>query len=103
MQKKESRAALSRGVAGIRGNVLIVNCRGALEVRSSRSTLFAELLPHALEVLRGARTIRLKFIVAIRSTRPTSMCFSVILSVSVLRFWSINTRSGGRKVALVPL
>jgi len=42
-------------VAGIRGRVLIVNLpgspRGAVESLDS----VAELLPHALEVLRGAR------------------------------------------------
>ena len=54
-RKKNPRAALSRAVAGIRGNVLIVNLpgspRGAVESLDS----VAELLPHALEVLRGAR------------------------------------------------
>ena len=54
-RKKNPRAALSRAVAGIRGNVLIVNLpgspRGAIESLDS----VAELLPHALEVLRGAR------------------------------------------------
>jgi molybdenum cofactor synthesis domain-containing protein len=54
-RKKNPRAALSRGVAGIRENVLIVNLpgspRGAVESLDS----VAELLPHALEVLRGAR------------------------------------------------
>ena len=54
-RKKNPRAALSRAVAGIRGNVLIVNLpgspRGAVESLDS----VAKLLPHALEVLRGAR------------------------------------------------
>ena len=54
-RKKNPRAALSRAVAGIRGNVLIVNLpgspRGAVESLDS----VAELLPHAVEVLRGAR------------------------------------------------
>ena len=54
-RKKNPRAALSRAVAGIRGNVLIVNLpgspRGAIESLDS----VAELLPHALDVLRGAR------------------------------------------------
>jgi molybdopterin adenylyltransferase len=54
-RKKNPRAALSRAVAGIRGNVLIVNLpgspRGAVESLDS----VAELLPHALEVLQGAR------------------------------------------------
>jgi molybdopterin adenylyltransferase len=54
-RKKNPRATLSRGVAGIRGDVLIVNLpgspRGAVESLDS----VAELLPHALEVLHGAR------------------------------------------------
>src|ERR1700694_5642015 len=54
-RKKNARAALSRGVAGVRGRVLIVNLpgspRGAVESLDS----VAELLPHAVEVLRGAR------------------------------------------------
>jgi molybdopterin adenylyltransferase len=54
-RKMNPRAALSRGVAGVRGSVLIVNLpgspRGAVESLDS----VADLLPHALEVLRGAR------------------------------------------------
>src|SRR6202045_3182557 len=54
-RKKTPRAVLSRAVAGVRGRVLIVNLpgspRGALE---SLDTV-AELLPHALQVLGGAR------------------------------------------------
>lgn len=54
-RKKTSRAALSRAVAGVRGRVLIVNLpgspRGALESLDA----VAELLPHALQVLGGAR------------------------------------------------
>jgi len=54
-RKKNPRAALSRAVAGIRGRVLIVNLpgspRGAVESLDS----VAELLPHALDVLRGER------------------------------------------------
>ena len=54
-RKRNPRAALSRAVAGIRGRVLIVNLpgspRGAVESLDS----VAELLPHALEALRGAR------------------------------------------------
>src|SRR6202521_1726044 len=45
-RKKNPRAALSRGVAGVRGSA-----RGAVESLDA----VAELLPHALEVLRGAR------------------------------------------------
>jgi molybdenum cofactor synthesis domain-containing protein len=54
-RKKTPRAVLSRAVAGVRGNVLIVNLpgspRGALESLDA----IAEILPHALQVLGGAR------------------------------------------------
>ena len=49
------RAALSRALAGVREKALIVNLpgspRGALESLDA----VAEILPHAVEVLRGAR------------------------------------------------
>jgi molybdopterin adenylyltransferase len=54
-QKATPRALLSRGVAGIRGQTIIVNLpgspRGAVESLNS----IAELLPHAVAVLHGAR------------------------------------------------
>ena len=54
-RKKTPRAALSRALAGVRGHVLIVNLpgspRGALESLDA----VADLLPHALQVLGGAR------------------------------------------------
>ena len=54
-RKKTPRAVLSRAVAGVRNRTVIVNLpgspRGALE---SFNTV-ADLLPHALEVLGGAR------------------------------------------------
>jgi len=54
-RKKTPRAVLSRAVAGVRGRVLIVNLpgspRGAVESLDS----VAELLPHAVQVLGGAR------------------------------------------------
>ena len=53
--KKNPRAALSRAVAGIRGRVLIVNLPGSPRGAVESLDAVAELLPHALEVLRGAR------------------------------------------------
>jgi molybdopterin adenylyltransferase len=54
-RKKTPRAVLSRAVAGVRGCTLIVNLpgspRGALESLDA----VADLLPHALQVLGGAR------------------------------------------------
>jgi len=54
-RKKTPRASLSRAVAGGRGRILIANLpgspRGALESLDA----IADLLPHALEVLGGAR------------------------------------------------
>jgi molybdopterin adenylyltransferase len=54
-RKGNPRAALSRALAGVREKALIVNVpgspRGALESLDA----VAEILPHAVEVLRGAR------------------------------------------------
>jgi molybdopterin adenylyltransferase len=54
-KKKTPRAVLSRAVAGVRGGALIVNLpgspRGALESLDA----IADLIPHALQVLGGAR------------------------------------------------
>ena len=49
------RAALSRGVAGVRGRVVIVNLPGSPKGAVESLDAIAELLPHAVEVLRGAR------------------------------------------------
>jgi molybdopterin adenylyltransferase len=54
-RKKNPRAALSRGLAGVRGRVLIVNLPGSPRGAVESLDAVAELLPHALEVLRGAR------------------------------------------------
>ena len=53
--KKTSRAALSRAVAGVRGRVLIVNLPGSPRGATESLDAIADLLPHAVEVLGGAR------------------------------------------------
>jgi len=54
-RKKTPRAALSRAVAGVRGRVLIVNLPGSPRGAIESLDAVAGLLPHALEVLGGAR------------------------------------------------
>jgi molybdopterin adenylyltransferase len=49
------RAALSRAVAGTLGNTLIVNLPGSPKGAVQSLNVIADLLPHALEVMRGAR------------------------------------------------
>jgi molybdopterin adenylyltransferase len=49
------RAALSRALAGARGKVLIVNLPGSPKGAVESLDAIAELLPHALEVMGGAR------------------------------------------------
>src|SRR5262249_52367710 len=49
------RAALSRATAGTRGRTLIVNLPGSPRGAVESLDAVAELLPHAVEVLRGAR------------------------------------------------
>jgi len=49
------RAALSRGTAGVRGSTLIVNLPGSPRGAVESLQAIAALLPHAAEVLRGAR------------------------------------------------
>jgi molybdopterin adenylyltransferase len=49
------RAALSRAVAGTRGGTLIVNLPGSPKGAVESLDAIAELLPHAAEVMRGAR------------------------------------------------
>jgi molybdenum cofactor synthesis domain-containing protein len=54
-RKKTPRAALSRAVAGVRGRVLIVNLPGSPRGAIESLDPVADLLPHALQVLGGAR------------------------------------------------
>lgn len=49
------RAALSRAVAGTRGNTLIVNLPGSPKGAVQSLNAIADLLPHASEIMRGAR------------------------------------------------
>src|SRR5712692_8004887 len=49
------RAALSRAVAGVRGRVVVVNLPGSPKGAVQSLDAIADLLPHAVEVLRGAR------------------------------------------------
>jgi len=100
-RKKESPRGAVPGVAGIRGNVLIVTCRGPSSAVESLDSV-AELLPHALMCCAARGTIKLNSLLPIRSTGHFSV-LSVILVASWLRFWNIDTENaGGRKVALVP-
>jgi molybdenum cofactor synthesis domain-containing protein len=54
-RRKNPRAALSRALAGVRGHTLIVNVPGSPRGAVESLDAVAELLPHALAVLGGAR------------------------------------------------
>ena len=54
-RKKTPRAVLSRAVAGVRGRVLILNLPGSPRGAIESLDAVADLLPHALQVLGGAR------------------------------------------------
>jgi molybdopterin biosynthesis enzyme MoaB len=54
-RKKTERALLSRGVTAIRGKTLIVNLPGSPRGAVESLDAIAELLPHAVAVLNGAR------------------------------------------------
>ena len=53
-REKNLRAALSRSVAGVRKRALIVNLPGSPRGAVESLDAVADLLPHAVEVLRGA-------------------------------------------------
>jgi molybdopterin adenylyltransferase len=50
------RAALSRGLAGVRGQTLIVNLPGSTGGVRDGLTVLNELLEHAVELVRGEKT-----------------------------------------------
>jgi molybdopterin adenylyltransferase len=54
-RRSNPRAALSRAVAGVRKGTLIVNLPGSPKGAVESLNAIAELLPHAVEVLRGSR------------------------------------------------
>ncbi|MGH9683932.1 MAG: MogA/MoaB family molybdenum cofactor biosynthesis protein [Candidatus Acidiferrales bacterium] len=54
-RKKTDRAILSRGSAGIRGETMIVNLPGSPRGAVESLDALAALLPHAIDVLHGAR------------------------------------------------
>jgi molybdopterin adenylyltransferase len=53
--QKFPRAVLSRGAAGIRGKTIIINLPGSPKGAVESLDVIAELLPHAVSVVHGAR------------------------------------------------
>ncbi|MGA9883202.1 MAG: MogA/MoaB family molybdenum cofactor biosynthesis protein [Candidatus Acidiferrales bacterium] len=53
--QKTRRALLSRGVCGIRGTSIIINLPGSPRGAVESLDAIADLLPHAIDVLHGAR------------------------------------------------
>ena len=52
-QKKTRNAALSRGIAGIRGQTLIINLPGSPRAVRECLEVILDILPHAVEMMRG--------------------------------------------------
>jgi molybdenum cofactor synthesis domain-containing protein len=53
--QKTPRAVLSRAVAGIRGKAIIINLPGSPKGAVESLDVIADLLPHAVSILHGAR------------------------------------------------
>lgn len=53
--KKTKRAVLSRGLAGIRGNTIIINLPGSPKAVKECLEAVLDLIPHSIEMLRGGR------------------------------------------------
>ncbi len=51
--KKTKKAALSRGIAGIRGSTIIINLPGSPKAVKESLEAIIELIPHSLEMLKG--------------------------------------------------
>jgi molybdenum cofactor synthesis domain-containing protein len=51
--KKTKKAVLSRGIAGIRGNTIIINLPGSPKAVKESLEAIIDLIPHSLEMLRG--------------------------------------------------
>ena len=51
--KKTKNAMLSRGVAGIRGNTLIINLPGSPKAVKESLQIILDVLPHAVDMMRG--------------------------------------------------
>ncbi len=52
--KKTRNAMLSRGISGIRKNTIIINLPGSPKAVKESLAAILNILPHALEMLRGA-------------------------------------------------
>jgi molybdenum cofactor synthesis domain-containing protein len=52
-RKSTPRAALSRAIVGVRGKTLIINLPGSLRGARQSVQAIEELLPHAVELIRG--------------------------------------------------
>lgn len=53
--KKTKKAALSRGISGIRKNTIILNLPGSPKAVKESLEAVLDLIPHSLEMLRGGR------------------------------------------------